>query len=31
VLLMTLAQDEVRTRFGVELHAEVKLVGRWSS
>ncbi len=29
--LMTLAQDEVRARFGVSLHAEVKLVGRWSS
>lgn len=29
--LMTLAQDEVRARFGVQLHAEVKLVGRWSS
>jgi len=27
--LMELAQAEVRARFGLELHREVKLVGRW--
>jgi UDP-N-acetylmuramate dehydrogenase len=27
--LMELAQSEVRRRFGVELIAEVKLVGEW--